>query len=208
MNESSLPIEPDPAADPPPASLLRKEIVPFVASFLALIAATLVLDVVLHGAGLAWVGRWLGIPGTLLIVVSFAYSLRKRRWIRAGKPRTLLRAHEVLAWLGALMVLVHAGMHISTVLPWLAVGAMLVNVGSGLTGTWLLERSRRHLAHARETHARQGLDPAAIERVLFRDALSFDLMKRWRAVHMPLTWVFAVLASAHILSIFVFWSWR
>ena len=43
------------------------------------IAATIVLDYALHRAGLVWIGRYLGPVGTGLIVVSFVYSLRKRR---------------------------------------------------------------------------------------------------------------------------------
>ncbi len=51
----------------------------------------------------------LGIPGTLLILFSFLYSMRKRKLIQVGRPKTLLRLHEVLTWAGALMILVHAG---------------------------------------------------------------------------------------------------
>ena len=38
----------------------------------------------------------------------------------------------MLAWLGSLLVLVHAGVHFNAILGWLAVGAMLINVGSGV----------------------------------------------------------------------------
>ena len=50
-----------------------------------------------------------------------------------------------MAWLGSLLVLVHAGIHFNAILGWLAVWAMLIDVGSGLTGKFLLERSRRRL---------------------------------------------------------------
>ena len=52
-------------------SLTRKEIVPFAVQFGSLVLATAVVDLVLHRAGLVAVGRWLGIPGTLLILLSF-----------------------------------------------------------------------------------------------------------------------------------------
>ena len=104
-----------------------------------------------------WIGRYLGIPGTLLIVGSCAYSLRKRKLIRAGKPVTLLRWHERLAWVGSLLVLVHAGIHFNALLGWLAAGAMLVNVGSGLTGKFLLQRSRQRLDETRERMRARGL---------------------------------------------------
>ena len=40
------------------------------------------------------------------------------------------------------------------------------------------------------------------------EATTFDLMKKWRAVHLPITLAFAVLGVTHILSIFLFWQWK
>ena len=115
-------------------SLIRNEVLPFLLMFGSLILATIVTDALLHQFELAWIGRWLGIPGVILILLSFFYSLRKRKIISFGNPRTLLILHETLAWVGALMILVHAGIHIYTILPWLALIAMLINVISGMTG--------------------------------------------------------------------------
>lgn len=132
------------------ARLFQREVLPFVASFALLAMLALALDGLLHLFDLLWVGRWLGIPGTLLIIGSTAYSLRKRKLIRSGHPARLLRWHEGLAWLGSLLVLVHAGVHFNAILGWLAVWAMLINVGSGLTGKFLLDRSRRRMEAARQ----------------------------------------------------------
>lgn len=189
-------------------SLVRKEVLPFLLMFGALIAATAIIDALLHQLDLVWVGRYLGIPGTILILSSFFYSLRKRKLISVGKPKTLLTLHETLTWLGALMILVHAGVHVYSILPWLALLAMLVNVISGMTGKVLLDRSRRFLAEKKESHARGGLAADAIDREVFWDAVAVDLMKKWRAVHFPITLVFGVLGLVHILSIFLFWQWK
>ncbi len=189
-------------------SLIRKEVIPFLKMFGSLILATIIVDALLHLFDLVWIGRWLGIPGTLLILLSFLYSMRKRKIISFGKPKTLLTLHETLTWIGALMILVHAGIHIYTILPWLALIAMLVNVMSGLTGKYLLNRSRLFIAERREAYSQQGLSEAAVEKKLFWDATTFDLMKKWRAVHLPITLVFAVLGITHILSIFLFWEWK
>jgi hypothetical protein len=189
-------------------SLIRKEVIPFVMMFGALVLATIITDTLLHQFDLVWIGRWLGIPGTILILLSFFYSMRKRKMISFGKPRTLLILHETLTWLGALMILVHAGIHIYTILPWLALFAMLVNVISGMTGKYLLDRSRRFLAVKKEAYSQQGLSEEAIEKKLFWDATTFDLMKKWRVVHLPITLAFAVLGITHILSIFLFWEWK
>jgi hypothetical protein len=189
-------------------SLIRKEVMPFLAAFGSLILATMVIDFMLHQFGLVWIGRYLGIPGTILILLSFLYSLRKRKRIKFGAPKTLLALHETLAWLGSLMILVHAGIHIYDILPWLALVAMLVNVISGMTGKYLLDRARGFLKDKREAYTSRGMTEAEIEKQLFWDATTFDLMKKWRAVHMPITLAFAGLGIAHILSIFLFWQWK
>ena len=181
------------------AKLVSREVFPFLLSFAVLALAALLFDGLLHLFDVVWVGRWLGIPGTLLIVASFGYSLRKRGLIRIGQPARLLLLHQRMAWLGSLLVLVHAGVHFNAILGWLAVWAMLIDVGSGMTGKFLLQRSRQRLEQARERMRLQGASPEEIEERLYRDSLTFDVMKQWRAVHLPITLVFAVLAAAHIV---------
>jgi hypothetical protein len=119
-----------------------------------------------------------------------------------------LRMHEVLTLLGALMVLVHAGIHFNAILPWLALVAMAVNVISGMTGRFLLGRSRRHLTGMRQKFSTHGLSKEEAEKELFWDAVTFDLMNKWRVVHLPISIAFAVLTAGHIVSIFLFWGWK
>ena len=189
-------------------SLIRKEVVPFLKMFGALILATIITDALLHQFELVWIGRWLGIPGVILILLSFLYSMHKRKMIDFGKPKILLILHETLTWMGALMILVHAGIHIYTILPWLALAAMLINVISGMTGQYLLARSRRFLAQKKDVYLQQGLSAEMLDKKLFWDATTFNLMKQWRAVHLPITLAFVVLGVTHILSILLFWEWR
>jgi hypothetical protein len=190
------------------ARLFSREVVPFYLSLLALGAAALLCDAALHFFNVVWIGRWLGIPGVLLILASLRYSLRKRKLIRSGQPATLLRLHEYLAWAGSLLVLVHAGIHFNAVLAWLAVWAMLINVASGLTGKFLLVRSRRRLEAARQKMREQGLSVEQLAEHTYWDSLTFDAVKQWRSVHFPITLAFAVLALAHIVAVFLFWGWK
>jgi hypothetical protein len=189
-------------------SLISKKVMPFILSFVALIVVTAIVDALLHLFDMTWIGRWLGIPGVLLILFSFLYSMRKRKKISFGKPKTLLKLHEVLTWSGALMVLVHAGIHVYNILPWLALVAMMVNIISGMTGQYLLDRSRRYVAEKRAHYVEQGLTAEAAEKKLFWDSVTFDLMKKWRAVHFPITLVFSVLVITHIFTIFLYWQWK
>jgi hypothetical protein len=190
------------------AKLIRREVLPFLLSLVVLVALSLLIDALLHIYNAVWIGRYLGIPGTLLIAGSFWYSLRKRKLVRAGNPALLLKLHERMAWLGSLLILVHAGIHFNAILGWLAVWAMLINVISGLTGKFLLERSRRRMATAREQMRERGLTDEKLEEQLYWDSMTFDAVKKWRVIHIPITLGFAVLAIGHIVAIFLFWGWK
>ena len=188
-------------------SLWRRHVLPFILLLGLLAAATLAGDYALHRLNLVWVGRYLGIPGTLLIIASLVYSMRKRKYISSGNPKTLLKLHEFGAWLGSLMVLIHAGIHFNALLPWLATVAMAVNVVSGMVGKLLLDRSRRHVQGQRDHFQLRGLSKPEVEQAVFWDAVTVDAMKQWRKVHIPIFIVFVVLALGHIFSIFLFWGW-
>jgi hypothetical protein len=188
-------------------SLWREHILPFAALLGLLAAAALAGDYLLHRLNLVWIGRYLGIPGTTLIIGSLIYSLRKRKHITSGNPKSLLRFHEFIAWLGSLMVLIHSGIHFNAILPWMATLAMGVNVVSGLVGKLLLDRSRQHVQEQREHFQLRGLSLPEVEKAVFWDAVSLDAMTQWRKVHIPIFVVFAVLSLGHILAIFLFWAW-
>jgi hypothetical protein len=189
-------------------SLWMQHIVPFGLILGLLAVSTLAGDYVLHRFNLVWVGRYLGILGTLLIIVSFVYSLRKRKVILAGHPKSFLVFHEITAWLGSLLILIHAGIHFNAILPWLAIVAMGVNVVSGLVGKFLLDRSRRHVQDKRKDFQLRGLSKLEVEQAVFWDAVMLDAMTKWRKVHIPIFIVFLSLALGHIVSIFLFWGWK
>lgn len=189
-------------------SLFARDVVPFYLSLATLALATLAIDAALHLAGLVWVGKWLGIPGLALICGSFGYSLRKRKLISRGQPVTLLRLHERMAWAGSLLILVHAGIHFNAWLGWMAIWAMLLNVASGLTGKFLLRRTRLRLAETSDRLRSEGLDGAALEERLHWDSLTYAAVRQWKVIHVPVTLAFAILASAHVLSALVFWGGR
>ena len=193
---------------PDTATLWRKHILPFTLLVTLLGVATIIGDYLLHRLDLVWVGRYLGIPGTLLIIGSLTYSLRKRKVIATGNVKSWLSMHEIGTWLGSWMVLLHAGIHFNAILPWLATIAMGVNVISGMVGKMLLARSREHVQAQREHYQLRGLSKAEVEQAVFWESVTFDAMAKWRKVHIPIFIVFAVLAIGHIVSIFLFWGWR
>ena len=186
-------------------SLWRDHVLPFSLLLGLLAAATIAGDSLLHRLNLVWVGRYLGIAGTLLIIGSLYYSLRKRKYVQTGDPKTLLTLHEFSAWLGSLMVLIHSGVHFNAILPWLATAAMSVNVVSGLVGKMLLKRARAHVQSQRDHFQLRGMSKPEVEQAVFWDAVTLSAMTQWRKVHIPI--VFTVLALGHIISVFMFWGW-
>ncbi len=189
-------------------SLWRQHILPFILLVGLLAAVTVAGDQILHMLGLAWVGRYLGILGTILIMVSLIYSLRKRKYFSMGNPKTMLTLHEFGTWIGSSLVLIHAGVHFNAILPWLATVAMGVNAVSGMVGKVLLDRSRRHVQGQRKQFQLRGMSRPDVEQAVFWDAVTLDAMNKWRKVHIPIFVVFATLALGHIVSIFLFWGWK
>ncbi|MDO8465529.1 MAG: hypothetical protein Q7S46_09815 [Gallionella sp.] len=189
-------------------SLWRQHILPFILLVGLLAAVTVAGDQALHMLNLAWVGRYLGILGTILIMVSLIYSLRKRKYFSMGNPKTMLTLHEFGTWIGSSLVLIHAGVHFNAILPWLATVAMGVNAVSGMVGKMLLDRSRRHVQGQRKQFQLRGMSRPDVEQAVFWDAVALDAMTKWRKVHIPIFVVFATLALGHIISTFLFWGWK
>jgi len=85
---------------------------------------------------------------------------------------------------------------------------MAVNIASGLTGKFLVQRSQRWMKQTKADLRDAGLSDAEIEQRLFWDSLAAGLVRKWRTIHLPIALAFAVLATAHILSTFLFWGWK
>ncbi len=169
-----------------------------------MVMMTIGIDYILHDYQLAGVGRYLGYAGTFLLLLSFIYSLRKRKMIQSGSPRKWLILHEYLAWVGSILLLVHAGIHFNAILPWLAVIMLLISVASGLVGKFLLKRSFERLDANRQALMDTGMGKEAMDRKLFLDSIMVDAMKQWRSIHLPIAFVFGLFSLLHIITVFMF----
>jgi hypothetical protein len=179
-------------------------VLPFLQWFALMILVAIVIDFALHLLKLSSVGRYMGYAGTFTIIGSFVYSLRKRKIINTGSPKTYLQVHEYMAWGGSVMILVHAGIHFNALLPWLALLMMVIAVASGLVGKFLLKKAS--LAHKDNLQLllKKGASKEEAEKQLFFESITVDLMKKWRVVHLPITLLFALLALIHIVTVFMF----
>lgn len=187
--------------------LVLKKIFPFVLLYITLIISAIFIHLFLHNGGYKWVLRYLGIAGTFLIIFSFVYSLRKRKVIKFGRAKLLLQIHEAMAWMGSLLILVHAGFEFDAVIPRMAVFAMLIVVASGITGKYLLKQAKNSLNEKRAELIAKNLPQDEIEKELFTLSLIADKMQMWRTIHIPLTVIFAAFALLHIITILLFWRW-
>ncbi len=181
-------------------SILSRFVLPFLQWFVLMIIITIAIDYALHRFQITSAGRYLGYVGTIVIALSFVYSLRKRKIITTGSPKKLLLLHEYMAWGGSVMILVHAGIHFNALLPWIAVFMLLISVASGLVGKFLLKRSAETLKEKLQAEIKSGLTKEEAEKKLFFDLVAVDMMKKWRTVHLPITILLTVLVVLHILS--------
>jgi hypothetical protein len=68
--------------------LLFARVLPLAFWYVLLVVLAIAFDLFLHRLDLFWIGRYLGIAGTLLILLSFAYSLRKRKSSASVRPKS------------------------------------------------------------------------------------------------------------------------
>ena len=186
------------------SSLLLKDVLPFTLWYGLMIFLAIGADAVLHRLDMVFIGRYLGYVGTGLILFSFLYSLRKRKVIETGSPKTYLRMHEYMAWSGSILILVHAGIHFNALLPWLATLLLLVNVASGLVGKFLLKKASDDLQASRQEMLLTGMGSEEVEKHLHFEAIIVNGMKKWRVIHLPIALLLGIASLLHIVTVFMF----
>ncbi len=178
--------------------------IPFIQWYALMILIAIVIDYFLHRWHFEHAGLYFGYVGTIIIVLSFVYSLRKRKIIKNGSPKQLLQIHEYMSWAGSIMVLVHAGIHFNAILPWLAIVMMLIAVASGLIGKFLLKSATETLKEKKQLLMEGGMTKEEAEKKLFFDSITVDLMKKWRVVHLPITLFLGILVLMHLITVVMF----
>ena len=87
-------------------------------------------------------GYWLGIVGSVMMVLLLLYPLRKAmpalHWL--GNVGEMFRVHMVIGILGPALVVLHSNFHLGSINSNVALGTMLVVVASGIVGRYLYGR--------------------------------------------------------------------
>ena len=173
----------------------------FTGSIIATIAAAIFLEIILDFVGLEYLKHSIGTAGTILILCSFTYSLRKRKCIfKSGDMKRWLIAHEWLAIVGSGLIFVHGGFHGHAFVPLLTSGVMLITVVSGLTGRYIYLHARKQLQLRRKELEGQGLAGNEIDDRLSTLTLTHDAVKKWRTIHVPMVFILIMTTAYHILS--------
>jgi hypothetical protein len=189
-------------------SVLVQRTLPLTISYLLLIIAGISLDYLLHIAHLVWVGRYLGIVGTIFLAASFSYSARKKKVIKNGALKFFLKLHCNTGWIGTLMIIVHSGIHFNAILPWAATGLMMVVTASGHVGQYLLKKVKEEVKIKIKQLGIEAAVDDEVEQQHYWDTMTIKTLELWRKVHMPMVSILLALTTIHILSIFFFWNWR
>lgn len=189
-------------------TVIQRNTLWFLLWFLSMLAAALGIDFLLHLRGYAPIGSYLGAIGLVAVLLSLLpYSSRKHRIIHFGNPATFLRLHQSIAWIGSVLVIVHAGIHTNALLPWLALAAMIATVASGLVSVFLLRQARKQL-NIKSLHLAQGPLASEEEENLYWDAMTVEFLTGWRAAHLFTAAALTVLTAGHVASILIFGGWR
>jgi hypothetical protein len=184
--------------------IILKDLFPFAIWFSSMIIGAILIDVLLHLFNMVYIGKYLGYFGTATILFSFMYSLKKRRKIDFSSPKVLLDYHEYLALSGSILILVHAGIHVNAILPWLAILMLLINVSSGLVGKHILAQANKTMRERKLNLKHSGMNEEEIAKAIFWDTTAMDSMKKWREVHLPITYFLGFLSLVHIVSVIFF----
>jgi hypothetical protein len=101
-------------------------------------------------------GYWLGIAGSVLMLLLLVYPLRKRmRSLRSlGSVTFWFNAHMVLGIVGPMLVMWHANFRLGSINCSVALITMLVVAGSGIVGRYLHSRVNSGF-HGRRAEARE-----------------------------------------------------
>lgn len=98
-------------------------------------------------------GYWVGVGGGAMMLLLFAYPLRKRWGLlaRFGSARLWFVVHMVLGVLGPVIVLAHSSFRIGSLNAGVALVSMLVVAISGVVGRFIYLHVHRGLGGERET---------------------------------------------------------
>lgn len=123
-------------------------------AYLAVFFAVLVMGFLVHQdpafAGSA-LGHFLGIIGTVLILMTLIYPFRKRVLKKKGKKNPL-NSHITYGLVGPSLVIIHSGHKLDSLIGILIFLSLVLVVLSGIVGRFLFKKVNRSLKEQKQDH--------------------------------------------------------
>ncbi len=182
-------------------NIVLKRLSGLILTVLLVTVNAILLEIILDIYGIEWHRLFTGIFGTLLIVLSFGYSLRKRKiLITFGKPKNWLICHEWLTIFGTFVILVHTGTHFQALVPITTLTLMAIAFISGLVGRYVYNNARDELKVKKGELSKEGLSAEEIEQQLWSLTVASGALAKWRKLHKPVIVLFALMVVYHAVS--------
>ncbi|MCD1261041.1 hypothetical protein B5M42_019745 [Paenibacillus athensensis] len=155
---------------------------------------------------------YMGIAGTVIVIISLGYVLRKRYLKKLSRMKTWLDLHVLTGSFGSFLIFVHSEFHFRALLPSLTLIAMQLVVISGVIGRYLISHLSKRIsqekalaakapkAHPNEVAAAGARSARDEEDDLMVMVFSVSVMKHWKLVHVQLTAALTILIVLHVIS--------
>lgn len=182
-----------------------KQILILAGLFAIAVISSIVLEITIDAVGMAYMKQSIGVLGLFLVILSFLYSARKKKYFTFGSMKMWLKFHEAMTISGTVLVFVHTGGHFRAILPQITLIAMTIAVISGFIGAYLFQTARKDIKEREEFLKKTGrYSKDVIENELSMLASVSVAMGKWRKFHMPVVEVLFGLIILHVISAIYF----
>ncbi len=144
--------------------------VAFSVAVLVALAAAWGIRGELHIVPETGIGYWLGIAGSLMMLILMLYPLRKARpaMARLGRIASWFKMHMIFGILGPLLVVVHSNFKLKSANATVAMLTMLTVVASGIIGRYLYSKVHKGL-YGKKAEVKTLMQEAEALRLAFGD---------------------------------------
>lgn len=150
---------------------------------------------------------WIGIVGTVMVILSMGYSIKKRFRSFPGRLAFWLKMHVSLTVLGNFLICLHIGGRTHAFVPWLTFAVFMVVMISGQVGYFFHFYLKQKLAAKRRLLLEAGKSVEEADEYLAWAISGENLLSGWRRVHFPLNITLTLALTLHIISAAYYRGW-
>ncbi|MTV49095.1 hypothetical protein GJ688_08895 [Heliobacillus mobilis] len=150
---------------------------------------------------------WSGIMGTLSVILSLGYSVKKRFKTFPGRLITWLKIHVFFTIIGNFLICFHVGGRTHAIVPWAAFVLFFIVMISGQIGYFLHFYVKKKLTVEKKTLMEKGKSRDEAEEDLIWMVAGERMLSQWRQIHFPLNAALGLLIALHVLSAVYYRGW-